>query len=658
MANLDIALEHLDRGWSIIPINPETKRPLLEWLEFQKRHPTEEEVCDWWTRWPYAMPAVITGAISQVYIVDVDSDDALGAAKDLGLTSSPVQTRTKRGRHFWWAHPNDGRHRGPRVGDAGSADPAFVWPKVKGLDFKGDGGYAILPYPGGPYVFEHLQGHSFDDMPEWRDLPGSRVVAPIDQPDTDPTTIDLSLYRTPSPDAHLSEWERTKAVAESFPGGKIPSGMSNGRNQRVMRYASDCVRAGHWADDLANKVVEFMDTWFVEPLPEREWRATIRSMQNAHRRNHPDQFDAAGNFIPAQTAQPTQTTAPAPTQQTPPPNPFIFMRDADAIIERARQRGYLIRPLIPDGGRIIQVYGYTGHGKSTMVRHLIASACAIDPTRGATEIGPYVVQRRPRVLYLNFEEGERVIGQTLLDLRKMYGDTGTNLAIWSPSRTPGLRPHLGDEGFLAQLTAWIKTMRPDIVVVDTVRTAWSGLRENEADAWAPVNDFALRLRNAGITPILIHHGNKPNQFDFGREAGSTAQLTNVELQLRVTRVYEDEEKAKLNNAIHAAKLQPEDFCLPPGMPIMETWKSWALRPNEVLVGCSEIRQRKAREPEVEMSEATLFGFAMDPQTGDRRMITTPSPPQAARLMARYGRTVTQIAMTLRLDEPTVREWLT
>ena len=51
---LDVALEYLDRGMSVIPLTPQDKTPHMAllprnadratWKEFQERHPTQEEV--------------------------------------------------------------------------------------------------------------------------------------------------------------------------------------------------------------------------------------------------------------------------------------------------------------------------------------------------------------------------------------------------------------------------------------------------------------------------------------------------------------------------------------------------------------------------------------------------------------------------------------
>lgn len=652
--NLNAALEYLERGWSIIPLDPNSKKPMLEWREFQDRCPTDDEVTEWWTEWPYAVPAVITGRISKVYVVDVDSPEALVEAEKLGLTRSPVQTRTKRGRHFWYDHPADGVRRGPRVGAVGSSDPTFRWDMNPGLDWKGDGGYVALPHPAGNYAWDVQPGYTFEDMPVWQDLPGTRRS--IGSPEDKMEDINLSGVALPSADAHLSEWARTEAAAIAC-GGLIPTGQSNGRNQRVARYTGECIKAGHWGQALEAKVREFMEVFFVEPLPDRELRATLASMMRAEKRNYPDRFDAAGNLI---TVAPPVPNLQTPTPPPPPPaNPFIFMEDAAALVEEADKQGYLIHPIIPVGGRILQVYGYTGHGKSTIVKHLIGAAAAIDPSKGSSELGPFVVHKTPRVMYLNFEEGMGTIGRTLLQLKAAHGDTGDRLAMWAPFKTPGLRPHMGDQDFLKALTHWMQDFRPDILVVDTVRTAWSGLEENKAEAWAPVNDLIMKVRNAGVSVVLLHHGNKPSEIGLGREAGSTNQLSVIELQLRVTNVYEDENRAKVHNGIFSGRMNPVDYCLPENtLDVMEYWRQGVLGPDEFLPRCSEVRYLKNREPVPEQPAAYLVGFAVNRKTGARRLVATPSPPQAARMLMGQGMQTYEIAEILKTDLATVKGWLT
>ena len=61
----------------------------------------------------------------------------------------------------------------------------------------------------------------------------------------------------------ISEWDRTaKFTHEYFDGGKIPSGEGNGRNERVMRYASETVMHGYFGAELRVRCRAFMSEFF------------------------------------------------------------------------------------------------------------------------------------------------------------------------------------------------------------------------------------------------------------------------------------------------------------------------------------------------------------------------------------------------------------
>jgi AAA domain/IclR helix-turn-helix domain len=48
----------------------------------------------------------------------------------------------------------------------------------------------------------------------------------------------------------------------------------------------------------------------------------------------------------------------------------------------------------------------------------------------------------------------------------------------------------------------------DLIVVDNLSTVCRSLRENEADSWGPVQEWALRQRAAGKSVLLVHHAGK------------------------------------------------------------------------------------------------------------------------------------------------------
>jgi len=165
------ALAYCARGWSVIPIEPRGKRPLVAWTEYQQRRATVDEITRWFRRWPDANVAIVTGEVSAIVVLDVDErhGGALSLAEldiELGPIPSTVEVATGGGgRHLYFRHP------GGRVSNRVGLRP--------GIDLRGDGGCVVAPpsvHPsGGRYAW--VLGHSPEEvelapLPSWL-LPGS-----------------------------------------------------------------------------------------------------------------------------------------------------------------------------------------------------------------------------------------------------------------------------------------------------------------------------------------------------------------------------------------------------------------------------------------------------------------------------------------------------
>ena len=141
------ALDYGRLGWSVIPIEPSGKRPLVRWQVYQHRHPDATEVADWFRRWPDANIAIVTGVVSGVVVLDLDPRHGADASlQELehkhGSIAETVEAWTGGGgRHLYFAHPGEMLHN--RVGLA------------PGIDLRGDGGYVVAP----PSV--HASGASY-----------------------------------------------------------------------------------------------------------------------------------------------------------------------------------------------------------------------------------------------------------------------------------------------------------------------------------------------------------------------------------------------------------------------------------------------------------------------------------------------------------------
>ncbi|MCX7629357.1 MAG: bifunctional DNA primase/polymerase [Geminicoccaceae bacterium] len=166
------ALRYRERGWSVIPLRPRDKRPLLRWEAFQHRRPEPEEIRAWFATRPDANLGVVTGTISGLVVLDVDpargGNESLAAleARFGPLPPTLVVETGGGGRHLYFHHPG------------GLPCAVGIRP---GLDLRGEGGYVVAPpsiHPNGrPYRF--LPGPE-GELPEPAPLPGW-LALPLDE---------------------------------------------------------------------------------------------------------------------------------------------------------------------------------------------------------------------------------------------------------------------------------------------------------------------------------------------------------------------------------------------------------------------------------------------------------------------------------------------
>lgn len=68
----DQALWYQDKGFSVIPVQP-NKRPFIKWEKYQAEKAGPDQILGWWNNWPEANIGIVTGFISGLMVVDVDS---------------------------------------------------------------------------------------------------------------------------------------------------------------------------------------------------------------------------------------------------------------------------------------------------------------------------------------------------------------------------------------------------------------------------------------------------------------------------------------------------------------------------------------------------------------------------------------------------------
>jgi len=135
MTSLTLAMEYCKRGFSIIPIKSKDKSPpLIAWEDHQARKADEAEIKGWFEKWGDINLGLVTGEVSGIIVIDIDSEAAKEGLKkhagDYDLEAVP-RSRTGRGWQLFFRHP------GGKI-----QNRAGILPN---LDFRGDGGYVVVP---------------------------------------------------------------------------------------------------------------------------------------------------------------------------------------------------------------------------------------------------------------------------------------------------------------------------------------------------------------------------------------------------------------------------------------------------------------------------------------------------------------------------------
>lgn len=138
---LQAALWYQKNGFSVFPIEAKDK-PLIKWKQFQKRVASKEEVTEWFRdKWPYASIGLVTGKISNLTVVDADSQEGKEAVEN--YLSDDFETpisKTPRGWHYYFRYTDGLRN-----------STSKQKPLLTDCDIRSEGGYVVAP----PTVFNN-----------------------------------------------------------------------------------------------------------------------------------------------------------------------------------------------------------------------------------------------------------------------------------------------------------------------------------------------------------------------------------------------------------------------------------------------------------------------------------------------------------------------
>lgn len=193
------AIQLAQRGMAVFPCVPRSKSPATA-------HGVKDATRDldiitgWWRAEPTYNIAIATGAVSGMFVVDIDGLDAEAELRKLeaehGELPPSVEVITARGRHIYF--------KAPEVPVRNSAGKI-----ASGIDVRGDGGYVLTPpsiHPSGrQYCWSVDAASAFAAAPNWLLI---QITTPTNGADATPPSAWRELVK-----AGVAEGARDTTVA-------------------------------------------------------------------------------------------------------------------------------------------------------------------------------------------------------------------------------------------------------------------------------------------------------------------------------------------------------------------------------------------------------------------------------------------------------------
>lgn len=172
----------------------------------------------------------------------------------------------------------------------------------------------------------------------------------------------------------------------------------------------------------------------------------------------------------------------------------------DFVNMKLPPREFILSPWLPVQG-LAMIYAPRGVGKTHV---------ALGIAHAVISQGTFLGWQAPKarnVLYLDGEMPAALMQERLLALiGKEKPTTYANFNLLTPDLQNGPMPDLATNKGQLMLEPYLNGI--DLIIIDNISTLCRSSKENEADSWLPVQEWALRLRASGKSILFIHHAGK------------------------------------------------------------------------------------------------------------------------------------------------------
>ena len=474
--------EYMDSGWSVLPVKPDEKRPYMtNWLQYTRTRPGKQLVNNWFNNLSGAGIGLVTGKISGVVVLDIESWCPTPVEELLKKYPTNMVARSGGGGvHLFYSYPQNVSKITNRVGI------------FEGADLRADGGFLVLP----PTV--HPSGNRY----EWikRGIPGAFPMA----------FLDIEA-RSPSQN---EGWitEALRGVSEG------------GRNDTCARLAGYFFKKGLNSDIVEALLMEWNEK-NDPPLPVSEVRTTIKSIERSH-------AGAERQFTSVDFKDDRETTHTDTTNTS----TFGVMKLTDYVKGYGGEGvSWLVDEWLPDASITFLVSPPESY-KTWMLLDLAVSVSA-----GVPFLGKYRVNSPGPTLIIQQEDSHSgltdrlalIAEQKLGALPKLEGET------WSIPSMPDIPIYVhpdrqlrfGNKQVIAEMEKQIEQIRPKVVMIDPLYSTTDSTDNYMADLANRMMVLKTWRDKYGCSFIIAHHSKKNLDPDStAREDSWGSQFLNAFLE--------------------------------------------------------------------------------------------------------------------------------
>ena len=253
---VDAGIKYLRMGMSVFPFKKDKSKGCIKWEIYQTQYPSVNDVKMWFTkRFSDQFLAIVTGKISNLLVVDFDSQEAYDRIQELLPENliTPI-AKTKRGYHLYFTHRD------------GLSNKADYLPDV---DVRTEGGCIIAPPSsnGNGVVYKWLPGLSIEEV----------QPAPIPDPLFDVLQQCLGSLIITSNSNDRAKEVNTATTCDN--GDKQRQFFVQGRRDQDIFHVANCLTKGRCEKELKNEIIKILARNCDPPFSEKEAEEKIRSAE-------------------------------------------------------------------------------------------------------------------------------------------------------------------------------------------------------------------------------------------------------------------------------------------------------------------------------------------------------------------------------------------